>query len=99
LIPCRVPTDEVITAGISNWGTYALIVAMALLEPRLPLAETLSVEGERTLLSRLVRETGAVDGVTRRREPSVDGVPAEEYLAHLGEILNCALHEAPSWRG
>lgn len=86
-IACRVATDKVITAGISNWGAYALVAAMAVVDPTVRAADTLSVAGERELLEKLVRDAGAVDGVTLERSLSVDGVDAEAYLAHLAAIL------------
>lgn len=89
-IACRIATDEVITAGISNWGAYALVAAMALVDRSLDLASVLNIERERRLLIRLVKETGAVDGVTLRREASVDGVPADEYLTMLESVVAAA---------
>ncbi len=86
-IACRVATDEVITAGISNWGAYALVVAMAVVDPTMSAAETLSVAGERELLEKLVRDAGAVDGVTLERTLSVDGVGMGGYLTPLTEML------------
>jgi hypothetical protein len=88
-IACRIATDEVITAGISNWGAYALVAAMAQLESSMTLASVLSVDEERAALRRMVDEAGAVDGVTLTRSYSVDGVAEPEYLAHLGKILDC----------
>lgn len=88
-IACRIATDEVITAGISNWGVYALVAAMAQLESSMTLASVLSVDEERAALRRMVNEAGAVDGVTLTRSYSVDGVAEPEYLAHLGKILDC----------
>lgn len=86
-IACRVATDEVLTAGISNWGAYALVAAMAILDPSVPASAALSVEGERELLNRMVQEAGAVDGVTLERSLSVDGVGVEEYVAPLAAML------------
>jgi hypothetical protein len=85
-IACRTATDEVITAGISNWGAYTLIAAMGILNPKLPVRGILDVDFERRLLARLVAEAGAVDGVTLKREPTVDGVSREDYFAMLREI-------------
>ncbi len=89
-IACRIATDEVITAGISNWGAYALVAAMALVDRSLDLASILNTENERQLLIRLVKEAGAVDGVTLQREASVDGVAADEYLALMERIIAAA---------
>ncbi len=85
-IACRIATDEVITAGISNWGAYALIAAMGILDPKLPVREILDVDFEGDILKRLVAKAGAVDGVTLKREPTVDGVSSEDYFAMMREI-------------
>ncbi len=93
-IACRIATDEVITAGISNWGAYALVAAMAIVDRSLDLASFLNSENERQLLIRLVNEAGAVDGVTLQREASVDGVGADEYLALMERIIAAAEMES-----
>ncbi|MDZ4779975.1 MAG: DUF4392 domain-containing protein [Planctomycetia bacterium] len=87
-LACRIATDEVITAGTSNWGAYALVAALGILDPKLPAREILNVEDERTLLTRLVTEAGAVDGVTLQREPTVDGLSSDDYFAVMNELRN-----------
>ncbi|MFQ5591856.1 MAG: glutamate cyclase domain-containing protein [Phycisphaerae bacterium] len=66
-----IPTDFCIAAGVSNWGAYGLAGALSVLEERdlLPSAEEAARDVEL-----LVRDAGAVDGVTHRREATVDGV-------------------------
>jgi hypothetical protein len=39
------------------------------------------------LIEALVREGGAVDGVTRIPQATVDGLPLDSYLATMNEIL------------
>jgi hypothetical protein len=41
---------------------------------------------QRTLIELLVREGGAVDGLTRLREPTVDGLSLDRYLSVLEQI-------------
>lgn len=79
-VPCRIPCHETIVAGTSNWGAYALAASFAL--DRSEVLEPLTVEAERNLLERLV-EAGAVDGVTRRAEATVDGLPFLTYIQPL----------------
>lgn len=74
-IPCRIPGDATIVAGVSNWGAYALAAAIAVQHDRVDLLEQHSVAAQQQLLERIVSEAGAVDGVTRRNEPTVDGLP------------------------
>lgn len=79
-IPCRIATDWTILAGVSNWGGYALAAAVAVLAGRQELLQRWTTERHRSALELLVRETGAVDGVTRLAEPTVDGLPFETYI-------------------
>jgi hypothetical protein len=90
LVACRVPTDHLIVAGVSNWGAYGLAAGVALLRGR-PLApELFESESERQLLQVMVEEGPLVDGVSGRRAASVDGLTFEQYaepLQRLGELL------------
>lgn len=89
-IACRVPTDLLIVAGVSNWGAYALAVGAAFLRgARLP-AELFDVESERALLRIMVEQGPLVDGVTALPTVTVDGLPFEEYirpLQRMGQLL------------
>lgn len=79
-IPCRIATDWTILAGVSNWGGYALAAAVARLAGRPELVQGWTAERHFAALQQLVRETGAVDGVTRLAESTVDGLPFETYI-------------------
>jgi D-glutamate cyclase len=89
-IACRVSTDYLIVAGVSNWGAYALAAGVAVLRrQRLP-ASLFDVEQERELLRIMVEQGPLVDGVTARPTVSVDGLPFEKYaepLQRIGAIL------------
>ncbi|NLJ45090.1 MAG: DUF4392 domain-containing protein [Treponema sp.] len=85
LIFCASPADHTLACGISNWGGYALAAALSLLSGALLLR---TPEQERDLLSAVV-EAGAVDGCTRQRTLSVDGLSWEEYARTLQEIYDC----------
>ena len=74
-IPCRISADATIVAGVSNWGAYALAAAIAVQHGRVDLLERHSVAAQQQLLERMVAAAGAVDGVTRQNEPTVDGLP------------------------
>ena len=74
-VPCRISADATIVAGVSNWGAYALAAAIAVQYGRVDLLERHTAESQRQLLERIVNEAGAVDGVTRKSEPTVDGLP------------------------
>ena len=80
LIHCRVATDHLIVAGVSNWGAYALAAGVALLrEVELP-AELFDPERERAILQTMVDAGPLVDGVTNRQTATVDGLSWDEYV-------------------
>ncbi|HVX15741.1 MAG TPA: glutamate cyclase domain-containing protein [Pirellulales bacterium] len=85
-IICRVASDDLIVAGVSNWGGYALACAVASLRGRRDLIAHWDEARQRELIETLVSEGGAVDGVTRRREATVDGLPIDLYLGVLERI-------------
>lgn len=85
-VACRIATDELIIAGVSNWGGYALAAAVAHAAGRLDVLRPCDVAGERLVIEALICQAGAVDGVTRLREPTVDGLPLEVHLELLAEI-------------
>lgn len=98
-IACRVPTDHLIVAGVSNWGAYALAAGVAALRrQRLP-ASLFDVEAERELLRVMVEQGPLVDGVTARQTVTVDGLTFDEYaepLRRIGELLErerCLIRE------
>lgn len=74
-VPCRTPADATIVAGVSNWGAYALASAVAIHHDRIDLLNRHSTDSQQQLLQRIVQEAGAVDGVTRQRQATVDGLP------------------------
>jgi hypothetical protein len=74
-IPCRIATDRTIVAGTSNLGAYALAASIAVLHHRADVLRRHSCAAQQAMLERLVECAGAVDGVTKVSEPTVDGVP------------------------
>ncbi|MEX2113580.1 MAG: glutamate cyclase domain-containing protein [Pirellulales bacterium] len=82
-IAARVATDNAVIAGVSDWGAYALALSVACLRGANDLGRDWDATGERALIESMVRDAGAVDGLTRRREPTVDGLPLDVYLQPL----------------
>ena len=82
-IASTVATDFCIAAGVSNWGAYGLAGALSVLSSRdlLPTAD-----GCMRDIERVVRIGGAVDGVTHRREPTVDGLDLSVSIRMLENI-------------
>ena len=69
--------DHLVVAGVSNWGAYGVVAALA----RLTGEDLLHTpELERRLIAACVA-AGASDGVTRRREPTVDSLAADTHAA------------------
>jgi Domain of unknown function (DUF4392) len=72
-----VSVDHLVVAGVSNWGGYGVVAALARLTG-LDLLHTGEIE--RRLIAACVA-AGACDGVTRRREPTVDSLNADIHAA------------------
>jgi len=77
-IACTVEADRPVAAATSNWGAYGTAAALAILrgDPRLLHAPA----AEAAMLEACVR-AGAVDGITRRPVPTVDGLPLAAQVA------------------
>ena len=79
-VPCRIATDWNIVAGTSNWGGYALAAAVALLRGQVAAVAACDSRQQQTVIEAMVAHGPAVDGVTRRREATVDGLPFLTYI-------------------
>jgi hypothetical protein len=80
LIPCRIATDWNLIAGTSNWGAFALAAATLLLKNRVDALGPFDEEFHLRLLEQMVAHGPALDGMTRRREATVDGLPFATYI-------------------
>ena len=72
-----VRVDHLVVAGVSNWGAYGIVAHLGRLAGQ-PLLHTPG--DERRLIDACV-DAGAVDGVTRRRERTVDRMDADTHAA------------------
>ena len=86
LIHCRVATDHLIVAGVSNWGAYALAAGVYVLSGVRPSTDLFDPDTEREILEVMVREGPLVDGVTGKQTATVDGLTWEEYVKPLIQI-------------
>ncbi len=84
-IASTVATAELIVAGVSNWGAFGLAAALSLLEGRDLLIGSAEARSD---IRRLV-QAGAVDGVSQRRESTIDGLPLDKSLAVLEAVRAC----------
>jgi len=85
-IACRLATDHLIVAGISNWAAYAVIAGVASLMNKRLSESLLSIDEERRILETMIREGPLVDGKTVRFECSVDGLMFDDYAYPLKQI-------------
>ncbi|MBI2808459.1 MAG: DUF4392 domain-containing protein [Planctomycetes bacterium] len=86
LVACRVPTDHLVVAGVSNWGAYGLAAGVAHLRGKRLDAALLDPVREREILEVMVDAGPLVDGVTGQATATVDGLTWEEYAGVLVKI-------------
>jgi hypothetical protein len=92
LIAATTPTDDLIVAGVSNWGGWGLLAAMALAEPSksVQLLKDFHPEKDRAFLSAAVEVGQAVDDsrIDRPARPvmSVDRLTWETHAAVLSKL-------------
>jgi hypothetical protein len=88
MIGCVVAADFLITAGVSHWGAYALLAALALLRPEWSAAmrSGLVPELDQAVVETMVRDGPAVDGVSLLREATIDGLEMSVHHAALQAI-------------
>jgi hypothetical protein len=96
-IACVTSCDHLIVAGVSNWGAYGLMAALAVVhEPWSPvMARFLAAECDAALTVAIVDKAGAVDGVTARNEPTVDGFPAKVHAEVIDGLRRIAWGQSP----
>lgn len=88
-----VPVHHLVVAGVSNWGAYGIVAHLGRLGGH-PLLHTPAEE--RRMIEACV-DAGAVDGITRRRTHTVDGLDADTHAA-LVALLGLSWGD-PSPRG
>ncbi len=95
-IACVTSCDHLVVAGVSNWGAYGLLAALAVLRPEWSptLRRFLSAERDLAVTKAMVEKAGAVDGVTALREPTVDGFGPEIHGALIDGLRRIAWGEA-----
>jgi hypothetical protein len=87
-----VPVKHLVVAGVSNWGAYGIVAELARLVGRRLLH---TGEEEQAMVQACV-DAGAVDGLTLRPEPTVDGLPLP---AHVGMLELLRVLESPRHTG
>ena len=94
VVACVIPADALIVAGVSNWGSYALLGALAVLREdwRKGIFDVLTEENNRRILETMVNHGPSVDGITYERTLSVDGLPLEKHNAKLSAIKSLIIN-------
>jgi D-glutamate cyclase len=87
-IACATPARHLIVAGVSNWGAYGLLGALAVLRPdwRERLLACLDEKLDQAILEATVNNGPAVDGVSRLRTMTVDDLDMTVHHSKLREI-------------
>ena len=80
--PATTRTTHLVISSTSNWGGYGLVAALSQLVGRNLLPRP---EEEAELIRRIV-DLGAVDGVTGKREYSVDAMSIEQHGGALSRL-------------
>ena len=94
-IACVTSCDHLVVAGVSNWGAYGLLAALAVLRTdwRPTIAKFLTAERDLTVTRAIVEKAGAVDGVSARGEATVDGFGPEVHGPLIDELGRIACGE------
>lgn len=87
-IACVTPARHLIVAGVSNWGAYALLGALAVLREdwRRLMLGCLNEKLDRAVLDAAVVNGPAVDGVSRLHTMTVDNLDIAIHHSKLREI-------------
>jgi hypothetical protein len=91
LVACRVATNHLVVAGVSNWGGYALAAGVYALRGVRPDPRLFDVDEERRILTVMVEQGQLVDGVLAKPSVTVDGLTWEQYSAVLPRLGALAL--------
>jgi D-glutamate cyclase len=95
-IACATPAQHLIVAGVSNWGAYGLLGALAVLRTdwRQTLLDCLDEALDRHILETIVARGPAVDGVSRQQVATVDDLPVAVHHDRLWRIRAVAAEAA-----
>jgi hypothetical protein len=87
-IACVTSCERLVVAGVSNWGAYGLMAALAVARPdwAARIATFLTAERDLAVTRATVDKAGAVDGVTAQREATVDGFGPEIHGPLIDEL-------------
>jgi Domain of unknown function (DUF4392) len=91
-----VRVDHLVVAGVSNWGAYGIVAQLG----RLTGGSLLHTPADERRLIDACVAAGAVDGITRRAERTVDGLDADTHAAIVALLgLSWGHSSRPGERG
>ncbi|MBP1925970.1 hypothetical protein J2Z76_001834 [Sedimentibacter acidaminivorans] len=76
LICAEVETDNLLIAGVSNWGAYGICAALSIINNDMVMYDEETYEE----ISNEMLKKGAVDGCSKKNEATVDGLSYEQNL-------------------
>lgn len=82
LIAAEVAADNLILAGVSNWGGHGLVAGLSILNGKNLLHDS---DTEKEILEKIV-VAGSVDGCTREQVATVDGLSLEKNLSIIEKM-------------
>ena len=96
-IACVTPASHLIMAGVSHWGVYGLIAALAVLRADWhdALIGCLDEALDMRVLETLVRDGPAVDGVSLRQALTIDTLPLPAHHSRLRAVRKAATLDFP----
>jgi hypothetical protein len=88
LIACVTPATHLVMAGVSHWGCYAMLAALAILRPdwRDAMLSCLDPVLDHAIMRTMMTEGPAVDGVSQRQEPTIDTLDMTMHHRKLAAI-------------
>jgi hypothetical protein len=88
-IGCVVPADFLIAAGVSHWGAYAMLAALAMLRPDWSAAMLSGLDPalDGAVIEAMVRDGPAVDGVSLRRAVTIDALGMAVHRGMMEAVL------------
>jgi hypothetical protein len=82
IICARFETDNLIVAGVSNWGAFGICAGLSILNDK---SLMLNEDKYEEVMKEIIK-AGAVDGCSKKRELSVDGISYEENLIIFNKL-------------
>ncbi|OGH05181.1 MAG: hypothetical protein A2W22_05950 [Candidatus Levybacteria bacterium RBG_16_35_11] len=77
-----IKVDDLIVGGTADWATFGLIAALSLYSGK----DLLPTSTDQSAYLKAVSEAGAVDGITRKRELTVDALPLSRHIEKVQQL-------------